>query len=95
VVVVDDGLATGVTARVACSYLKQRGAAEVVLAVPVCPPKTAAVVRMEVDQLVFLKEPDPFYAVGQFYEEFEQLEDREVIELLGKTRPKQRITPAS
>ncbi|MGZ3659097.1 MAG: phosphoribosyltransferase family protein [Bdellovibrionota bacterium] len=88
VVVVDDGLATGVTARVACAYLKQQGAAEVILAVPVGSPRTAEVVRLEVDQLICLDEPDLFYSVGQFYEDFEQLEDEEVIELLKSAAKK-------
>jgi len=86
IVVVDDGLATGVTARVACAYLRQQGAAEVILAVPVCSPQTAAVVRTEVDQLVCLDEPEMFFAVGQFYQEFNQLEDQEVMDLLRQAK---------
>lgn len=82
VVVVDDGLATGVTARVACAYLRQQGADEVILAVPVCSPRTSDLLRDEVDQFVCLQEPDSFFSVGQFYERFHQLEDHEVLSLL-------------
>lgn len=85
VIVVDDGLATGVTARVACAYLKQQGAAEIILAVPVASPRTAAVMRSEVDQVICLEEPEQFYSVGQFYDEFHQLEDEEVLQLLKRT----------
>lgn len=90
VIVADDGLATGVTARVACAFLRQQGAREVVLAVPVCAPDTAEIVRQEVDELLCLCEPDLFYSVGQFYDEFEQLSDREVLDILqhsGLERP--------
>jgi predicted phosphoribosyltransferase/dienelactone hydrolase len=86
VVVIDDGLATGVTARVACAYLKQEGAAEVILAVPVCSARTAQIVRTEVDQLICLHEPDLFFSVGQFYEDFEQLSDETVNALLRESR---------
>ncbi len=88
--VVDDGLATGVTARVACAHLRQQKAAEVILAVPVCSPGTAAVVRAEVDQLICLHEPENFSSVGQFYREFEQVPDHVVIELLEKARGEQK-----
>jgi putative phosphoribosyl transferase len=86
VVVVDDGLATGVTARVACAFLKNEGAGEVILAVPVCAPATASLVRAEVDQLVCLEEPDMFFSVGQYYDDFRQLEDSEIVSLLWKSR---------
>ncbi|MGZ3657079.1 MAG: alpha/beta family hydrolase [Bdellovibrionota bacterium] len=86
VVVVDDGLATGVTARVACSFLKQEGAEEVILAVPVCAPATASLVRAEVDQLVCLDEPETFFSVEQYYEDYRQLQDSEIVNLLWKSR---------
>jgi putative phosphoribosyl transferase len=91
VIVVDDGLATGATARVACAYLRQAGAAEVILAVPVAAPRAASIVQGEVDQFFCLSEPAFFHSVGQFYENFEQLEDAEVLELLDRTR-KSRIS---
>lgn len=85
-VIIDDGIAMGVTARVACAYARAQGAAQVVLAVPVCSARTAEVLRAEVDELVCLHEPDEFYAVGQFYEDFDQVEDREVLALLAEAR---------
>lgn len=86
VVVVDDGLATGVTARVACGYLRKQGAAEVILAVPVCSPRTSEMLRDEVTQFVCLHEPEDFFAVGQFYQRFHQLEDHEVLNFLHMAR---------
>lgn len=86
VIVVDDGLATGVTARVACAYLRREGANEVILAVPVCSPRTAAAVREEVDEFICLEEPRLFLSVGQFYEDFRQTSDEEVLRLLGRSR---------
>jgi putative phosphoribosyl transferase len=78
VVIVDDGLATGVTARVAAHFTEQHGAARVVLAVPVGAPASVAFLRSEVDDLVCLEEPELFFSVGQFYEDFGQLSDEEV-----------------
>jgi putative phosphoribosyl transferase len=88
VIVVDDGLATGVTARVACHYLKSLGAKNVILAVPVCSARTASALRQseDADEVICLHEPELFYAVGQFYEDFEQTSDEEVIALLSDVR---------
>lgn len=86
VIIVDDGLATGVTARVACHYVKQQGAKEVFLAVPVCSPRTGLKLDKQVDELICLHEPEDFRAVGEYYEEFHQLEDEEVISLLRKEK---------
>ncbi len=82
-VIVDDGIAMGVTARVACNYARSQGALKVILAVPVCSARTADMLREQVDEFVCLHEPDLFQAVGEFFENFEQTSDREVIELLG------------
>lgn len=84
-IVVDDGLATGVTARVACHYLKDKGAEKVILAVPVCSPQTTDKLRTEIDEVLCLLEPENFYAVGQFYQNFEQVSDKEVTRLLSQT----------
>jgi putative phosphoribosyl transferase len=86
VLVVDDGLATGVTAKVACRYLKGQGAHRVIFAAPACAPDTAASLRSEVDNVICIQEPEDFYAVGQFYEDFEQITDDEVISLLTKAQ---------
>jgi putative phosphoribosyl transferase len=83
-VVVDDGIATGSTARVACHVARARGAARVVLAVPVAAPSTVAELARDVDELVCLKTPDRFFAVGGWYWDFSPTTDKEVIALLGK-----------
>ncbi|PUA32054.1 MAG: phosphoribosyl transferase [Candidatus Terraquivivens tikiterensis] len=86
VVLVDDGLATGATMRAAVKYVKKLGPRAIVVAVPVAPPETVKSLRQEVDKVVCLYTPEPFYAIGQFYEEFEQVEDEEVIRLLSARR---------
>ncbi|WP_340560026.1 phosphoribosyltransferase [Streptomyces sp. GSL17-111] len=79
VIVVDDGLATGVTARAALRHLRTLGPARLVLAVPVCAPQAAGPVGREADDLVCLRRPPSFRAVGQWYEEFAQVTDEEVL----------------
>ncbi|MEU4211018.1 alpha/beta family hydrolase [Streptomyces sp. NPDC026206] len=81
-VVVDDGIATGATASAACQVARAQGAARVVLAVPVAPPDAAAAFREEVDELVCLSTPALFSAVGEWYRDFSQTSDEEVVELL-------------
>lgn len=85
VILVDDGLATGVTARVAARYVKSNGAKKVILAVPVCAERTAELIRNEIDDVVCLTEPASLMSVGQFYLNFRQLSDEEVIEILART----------
>lgn len=86
VILVDDGLATGATARAAILALGERGPRRLILAVPVCPPRTANVLHSEVDELVVLYTPENFYAVGSYYKDFEQVSDEEVIRLLELDR---------
>ena len=81
-IVVDDGLATGLTAMAAVRYLKRQGAS-VVLAVPIAARDSAKRLAAEADRLVVVSIPDSFAAVGQFYERFGQTEDAQVRELLG------------
>lgn len=81
-VVVDDGLATGATARAAIQALREQGAKRIILATPVAPRETAAAMRKEVDDLVCLSEPVEFLGVGSFYQDFHQLTDSEVLDLL-------------
>jgi len=86
VILVDDGLATGVSARAAIHEVEGRGAARVILAVPVASPKGVADFRREgvVDEIVTIVEPDPFYAVGDSYVDFSQTSDDEVVEILSR-----------
>jgi putative phosphoribosyl transferase len=82
VVVVDDGLATGGTARAAVRAVRARGAARVLLAVPVGVPDVLRSLAQEVDAVVCLLEPRPLLAIGLWYENFSQVSDEEVDELL-------------
>ena len=81
-ILTDDGVATGYTAQAGIESLRRRGAQRVVLAVPVAPPDTAAVLAAQVDEFVCLVTPEPFYAVGNFFEEWPQVTDDEVRALL-------------
>jgi putative phosphoribosyl transferase len=83
VIVVDDGLATGATARAAIKALRRRGARRVVLAVPVAPPQTVRALGGVADQVVALATPTAFLAVGQSYENFPQISDEDVTRLLA------------
>jgi len=84
VVIVDDGIATGSTARVACRAARSLGAARVVLAVPVAPPEWTTRLRGVADELVAVATPEPFHAVGQFYADFAQTTDEEVVDCLRR-----------
>ncbi|WP_406148991.1 phosphoribosyltransferase family protein [Streptomyces sp. NBC_01012] len=84
VVVVDDGVATGATARAACQVVRAQGAAHVVLAVPVASPDVAAALREDVDEVVCLSTPQLFSAVGEWYRDFSQTSDDEVVSLLAR-----------
>lgn len=77
-ILVDDGLATGLTAIAAAGWLKRAGAARVVVAVPVAPPSTVREMRRHADEVIVLEEPEWFQAVGQFYRRFGQTDDSEV-----------------
>ena len=82
VIVVDDGLATGTTARAALKGLRRREPARLVLAVPVAPVDTVSDLSPLVDELVCLATPEPFRAIGLHYRDFHQLEDDEVLAIL-------------
>jgi predicted phosphoribosyltransferase len=82
VIVVDDGLATGATMVAALHAVRQRQPARLVCAVPVASPEAVRLVEQHADEVVCLDTPRRFYAVGQFYASFPQLEDDEVIALL-------------
>jgi putative phosphoribosyl transferase len=82
VILVDDGLATGSTMRAAVAALRRLRPARLVIAVPVAAPETCAELREEVDDIVCVRTPKPFYAVGCWYEDFTQTSDEEVRQLL-------------
>jgi putative phosphoribosyl transferase len=89
VILVDDGIATGVTARVAIEALRRRVPRRLVLAAPVCAAYTAESLRREVDELISLEVPLDPVAIGLWYRNFEQTSDEEVIELLERARREQ------
>jgi putative phosphoribosyl transferase len=88
VIVVDDGIATGSTMKAALASVKNRGAHSVTVAVPVGPPKTIEELEKIADRVVCLYTPEFFQAIGQFYSDFSQTQDEEVIELLRENRQK-------
>jgi predicted phosphoribosyltransferase len=86
VIVVDDGLATGSTMLAALHALRSRAPQKLVCAVPVAPPDTLEQVAAHADEVVCLHAPENFQAVGQFYADFGQVEDEEVIALLSERK---------
>jgi putative phosphoribosyl transferase len=84
VILVDDGLATGATMRAAIAVVRQQKPARLVVAVPVAPESTIAVLQHEVDEVVCPATPEPFFGIGQWYEDFTQVTDEEVRDLLGR-----------
>jgi predicted phosphoribosyltransferase len=83
-ILIDDGLATGSTMRAAVEALRRENAARVVVAVPIAPPETCDAFRDIVDDIVCARTPEPFHAVGLWYEDFRQTTDEEVHELLER-----------
>jgi len=83
VIVVDDGIATGTTVRAALTALRRRKPKRLILTVPVAPEETIAQLAGSVDDLVCLEQPRPFFAIGEFYRDFHQVTDDEVIALMG------------
>ncbi len=84
-VIVDDGVATGSTARAACAVARALGAARVVLAVPVAPPGWEHRLGDDADEFVCVATPEPFLAIGQFYADFSPTTDEEVISCLARS----------
>jgi putative phosphoribosyl transferase len=85
VILIDDGLATGSTMRAAAQAMRARHPARVVVAVPVGAPQTCAELAAVADEVICVRTPEPFSAVGQWYLNFEQIDDAEVRELLQKS----------
>ncbi len=82
-VIVDDGIATGSTIKAAARVARLLGASRVVVAVPVAPTDACEHLGGEADEIVIVEQPDPFYAIGEFYRDFTQTSDEEVIALLA------------
>lgn len=92
VILVDDGLATGATMHAAIRALRQQQPARIVVAVPIASPETCNQLRGEVDEVICAVTPDPFYAVGLWYEDFSPTTDAEVRELLAQSMATERAT---
>jgi predicted phosphoribosyltransferase len=86
VIVVDDGIATGATTRAALEAIRERKPRWLVLAVPVAPTSTLEELSGLPDEIVCLQSHEPFYAIGLYYEDFRQVSDGEVIDILSKAR---------
>lgn len=93
VIVVDDGIATGSTMKAALSSVRNCGANTVTAAIPVGPPSTIEALKKLADRVVCLFTPESFFAIGEFYDDFSQTSDDEVIYLLGKNREKHVLEP--
>ena len=86
VVIVDDGIATGSTMKADVASVRMRGAKTILVAVPVGPFSSIEELKREADNVICLYTPEPFYAIGQFYEDFTQTSDEEVRRLLMLSR---------
>lgn len=92
-IIVDDGIATGATVRAALAGLKMRNPERLILAVPLAPREVLEKLSDEADEVLCLATPSPFIAVGNFYQTFNQVDDREVIDFLMQATTWQRRTP--
>ncbi len=81
-ILVDDGIATGASVRAALAALRRRRPRKLILAVPVAPSQTVEALASDVDELICLRMPEPFYAIGLYYRDFHQVEDDEVVRML-------------
>ncbi|MGB5437721.1 MAG: phosphoribosyltransferase family protein [Maribacter sp.] len=90
IIIVDDGVATGNTLMVTIALVKKQNPRKIVVAIPVAPPSAIRLLKAtpDVDELICLQIPENFHAVGQFYEEFQQVSDEEAIKLLEETNTK-------
>ncbi len=85
-IIVDDGIATGSTVRAACEVARAHGARRVVVATPVAPPDTVRALRGDADEVIALHTPEPFLAIGRFYDDFTPTSDGEVVRLLEQAQ---------
>lgn len=94
VILVDDGIATGATIRSAVKAVRAQAPARIIVAAPVAPPETVAVLEREADEVVCIAMPEPFGAIGRWYEDFPQTSDEEVKDLLARAG-RQAAVPAA
>jgi erythromycin esterase-like protein/predicted phosphoribosyltransferase len=94
VILVDDGVATGATVFAAIEYLKRQKASKIAIAVPVCAPETAQQIRNLGVDVIAVIEPERLASVGMWYQDFSQIEDREVIQILKGSPPETRRNPS-
>lgn len=87
VILVDDGVATGATLMAAIHLLKDQKPKKIIVAIPMGPKSTLKQLKEIADEVIFLESPDPFYAVGQWYRNFDQVSDDDVLKLMGKEPP--------
>jgi putative phosphoribosyl transferase len=93
-IIIDDGIATGSTARAACQVARAQGAVRVVLAVPVAPPSARGALAADADEVICLETPGHFLAIGEWYRDFSQTSDHEVVSLLGRAAGEGAPAPA-
>ena len=84
IIVIDDGIATGATVRAALKGLRKKNPKKLVLAIPVAPAEILPELDQEIDEVICLQAPSPFYAVGGYYQDFTPVEDQEAIEFLER-----------
>ena len=94
VILVDDGVATGTSLLAGIRALRQLRPAKIVVAVPVAPAPVSKRLAYEVDEMVCVVTPEPFGAIGQFYDDFSQVEDKEVVQLLARYQRAESATAA-
>ncbi len=88
--IIDDGIATGSTVRAACQVARAHGARRVVVATPVAPLATVNALRADADDVICVDTPEPFWAIGEFYDDFTQTNDEEVAQLLDAAANRRR-----
>jgi putative phosphoribosyl transferase len=86
VILIDDGLATGSTMRAAVKAIRKQGPARVIVAAPIAAVETCEDLRAEVDEIICVRTPEPFFGVGLWYEDFSQTTDEEVRQLLAEAQ---------
>lgn len=93
VIIVDDGIATGSTMFAAIRAIRSQGAQKIIVAAPVASPRVMEALEYEADEVVVLETPEYFFSISQFYEEFTQVSDEEVLQILSEVREKKAPPP--